>query len=238
MTDKFRVLMDLIINRMLLFPVGLELRQKRSLNDFLTNRKIQLVIDVGANCGQFGMDIRRQGYRGKIISFEPNPEEFIRLQQRVSKDRLWMVEPFALGNVAGELELNISESSVFSSIRHPNVKAIEFDSRSKVIRQVTVSVKTLDDYLPEILGVSTFLKIDTQGFEENILRGGKNLLNDVQGVQLELPIVHIYDDVWNMEQALAFMREAGFLPAQISTVNVMRNDPTSLLEIDCVFRRA
>jgi FkbM family methyltransferase len=197
-----------------------------------------MLLDVGANSGQFGKSIRNQGYRGDIISFEPIPEEIEKLKRRSAKDTRWTVEPVALGDHSGHLQLYVSELSVFSSFLTSTSVAAEFDDRSRTVRQVTVPVRTLDEYLPRVIGIPTFLKIDTQGFEQNILSGGKELLSHVAGVQLELPIVHIYDGVWNIEQALASMRDLGFVVAQISYVNMMHNDPTSVLEMDCVFRRA
>ena len=48
---------------------------------------------------------------------------------------------------------------------------------------------------------------------------------------------HLYADVWSLEDALAFMRRSGFVPAQIDPVNMLSDDPTSAIEFDVIFRR-
>jgi hypothetical protein len=60
--------------------VGYDLRQRRpELIDFLESRQINLVLDVGANSGQFGVALRAGGYCGSIISFEPATKPFEQL---------------------------------------------------------------------------------------------------------------------------------------------------------------
>ena len=56
------------------------------LRDCLTAHDINLVLDVGANIGEFVQKIRRLGYRGLVVSFEPNPEAFAQLTRRWGSD--------------------------------------------------------------------------------------------------------------------------------------------------------
>jgi hypothetical protein len=61
-------------------------------------------------------------------------------------------------------------------------------------------------------------------------------LAGLEGVLLELPIIHLYERTWQFHEALAFMAERGFVPAQIHPVNYHWKDQASLVEVDCLFR--
>jgi hypothetical protein len=87
------------------------------------------------------------------------------------------------------------------------------------------------------LSGNTLLKIDTQGYERQVLEGARNVLPMMTAVLLELPIVHLYEETWRFYEALEFMATAGFIPAQIHPVNYHSLDEVSLVEVDCLFRR-
>ena len=93
----------------------------------------------------------------------------------------------------------------------------------------------MDDVFPTAPG-NTLLKIDTQGYEQQVLQGGRHLLPMMKGVLMELPIIHLYEATWQFHEAVAFMEEAGFIPAQIHPVNYHPTDSMSLIEVDCLFR--
>lgn len=220
--------------------LGYDVRQSRPVNSiaaFLSLHQIDLVFDVGANAGQYGMEMIRSGYRGSIHSFEPNPEPFAKLQKMAADYPLWTLHNAGLGAAEGELQLNISELDVFSSFLPTTDEAAAFDSRSSAVRKVAVPVHRLDSYDSFAKGKRTYIKIDTQGFEREVLAGGGAALRDAIGVQLELSMVPFYEKVWSIEEAFAQMRLYGFVPAQFHTVNVMVKDPASAIEVDCVFRR-
>ena len=69
--------------------------------DFIENRGINLVLDVGANTGQFGRSLRNRGYAGRIISFEPVKEAFTALENAARGDDLWTTSNLALARRAG-----------------------------------------------------------------------------------------------------------------------------------------
>jgi len=100
-----------------------------------------------------------------------------------------------------------------------------------------VQVVRLDDILSSLCGTNFFLKIDTQGFEQEVLAGSSGSLPKMLGIQLELPIVHLYDGTWSLSEAFAFMSANGFVLSQVRPVNYSPQDPASLVEIDAIFRR-
>lgn len=210
---------------------------KPSLQTFLEHHRISLVIDIGANTGQFGKSLRHGGYRGRIHSFEPINDVYRVLEETAANDPLWMVTNAGIGAAQGEATINVAELSVFSSIKPVNAAGKAFDSRAATARVETVSLTTLLDVLDPNPTEQVFVKIDTQGFEREVLQGAAGALKLCEGIQLELPIQHLYDNVWSISEAIAHMEDLGFVPAQFEMVNTLRDDESSGVEFDCIFRR-
>jgi hypothetical protein len=133
--------------------------------------------------------------------------------------------------------INVSELSVFSSIKSANQTAHAFDSRVAVVEKQQVQVATLDDLLKDDAAQNIFLKIDTQGFEKEVLEGAADLRSKLVGIQLEVPIDNLYDDVWSFPECIDYMDRLGYTPSQFKIVNASRSDPASAVEFDCILRR-
>jgi len=220
------------------WSLGYEIRRRTDLVDFLTSRRIDLVVDVGANTGQFVRELRARGYKNDVISFEPAREPFAQLAEAARRDPKWEVRNVALGSVSGEAVINIAANSVYSSFRDQTPVACAFDKKSTTVRTERVEVTTLDAALQGKQNRRIFLKIDTQGYEHEILAGASASLLFILGILLEVPIVHLYEETWGLEQILQHLRSLGFVLAQISPINYLRHlDPASLAEVDCVFRK-
>jgi FkbM family methyltransferase len=197
-----------------------------------------LVLDVGANGGQFGEELRACGYSGSIISFEPANVAFRELTGRTARDSNWTAHNLALGDIPGRATLNISKFSTFSSLLPQTMNANAFEENSAVSHTEEITVVRLDDICRLQDSDRPFMKIDTQGFEQKVLWGAPNTLKRLFGVLLEIPIARMYEGVWSFEEAIRFMRSVGFVPAQIRPVNFLwRQDPVSVSEFDCLFRR-
>ncbi|MBR1151580.1 FkbM family methyltransferase [Bradyrhizobium sp. JYMT SZCCT0428] len=109
---------------------------------------------------------------------------------------------------------------------------------ARIVRTEEIEIDTLDNILAGIRGHSNiFCKIDTQGYEEAVLRGAENSLVRLCGLQLELPIEHLYEGTWTLAQAMAKIDSLGFVPAQIRPTSFIRGDLVSWTELDCTFRR-
>lgn len=208
-----------------------------NLFDFLKSRKVNLVIDVGANTGQFARHLRKEGYSGRIISFEPISEIFEQLQTSADGDKNWTVFNIAIGAKPGQATINIAKKSEFSSLLPQAGTILSHDSEAETIRTQEIKIARLDDVVSVSENDAVFLKIDTQGFEQDVLSGAHNILAVASGVMMELPIIHLYEGVWSMEEALKYMRGNGYVPSQIHPVNYHSKDAVSLLEVDCIFRR-
>ncbi len=164
------------------------------LKHFLDLKEIDCVLDVGANSGQFSKNLRRIGYKRQIISFEPILSAFNELKKNSKKDKKWEVFNFALGDDEKESEINISQNSLSSSILNIKKEHLISEPKSKYIRREKILIKKLDG-LNEIFKNynNIYLKIDTQGYEENILNGAKSLIKSIKGLQLEMSVYPLYE---------------------------------------------
>ncbi|MGC1463599.1 MAG: FkbM family methyltransferase [Terracidiphilus sp.] len=210
-------------------------RRVRDLIDFIEDRKIDVVIDVGANVGQFGESLRDGGYRGRIVSFEPIKSTFQTLANKAAKDGKWEIHHCGLGAASGTASLNVSELSVFSSILNMTSAAGLHDSRMAVDHIEEVPIRTLDEVTAGLSG-RILLKIDTQGYERQVIEGGQQTVRRSLGILMELPIIHVYEGEWSFHEALKFMAGKGFVPAQIQPVGFHGKDNVSAVEFDCLFR--
>ncbi len=131
--------------------------------------------------------------------------------------------------------IHVSDYFVFSSILTLTGAATEFDRNAAVGREATITVQTLDEVAANLSG-NILLKIDTQGYEKQVLQGGRRTLSRMKGVLMELPIIQLYEGNWQFHEALEFMASAGFVPAHFLTVNYHSKDRVSVVEVDCLFR--
>ena len=110
--------------------LGIDVRRSRkhpTLIDFIENRGVTVVYDVGANVGQFGTGLRQRGYSGKIFSFEPVKSVFEALKSVAGADGNWDVRQCAIGSEAGDVWVNVSANTQFSSIKSLSEKAASVD---------------------------------------------------------------------------------------------------------------
>jgi FkbM family methyltransferase len=206
--------------------------------DFLRSRNIDLVIDVGANVGQYAKGLREDAYAGWIVSFEPIAAAYEELAALANKDARWKAMNMALGDDEGVANINVAQWSVFSSMLPQLPTAIVFDSEAQVVRSESVRIARLDDIFPELpRSKAAFLKIDTQGYERQVLLGARECLPSFLGVQMELPIIHLYEGTWKFHEAVAYMIDLGFEISNIMPTNYDQTDSVSLVEVDCIFRR-
>ena len=209
-----------------------------ALHTFLTHFAIDTVLDVGANEGQYAAALRQDGFRGRIVSFEPNPAAYEVLARAAAGDRQREAVNVGLGAEEGVATLNVSEYSVFSSMLRANEYIERVDSRARATRSVEVPVTTVDSVWEQYVapGARVLLKIDTQGYERAILDGAARSLDRVQGVQLELTLRPAYDAQPKIEEMIPLLRERGFgLYAFIHGFVDPESD--EVVEVDGIFHR-
>ncbi len=202
--------------------------------------KIERVIDIGANRGQYRNFLRFDvGYTGPIISVEPDPElvQAARSLGAAAGDTNWTVEEFALGRTAGRATFNRMRQSAYNSFRTPRSELPDADPNNAIVSQFEVEVRRLDELLPDFGDMRrTFVKIDTQGFDLEVLAGGLEALRTVPLVQTEVSFLPIYDGVPNWIESIQAFEAQGFHFADLFVIQESRRDGLPI-EGDCILMR-
>jgi len=187
---------------------------KMQIERMMECENISVIIDVGANEGQFASGYRSDSKIRKIISFEPLADAFKVLEQRSSKFRNWDAHKVAVGNQSGETYINVSMNSVSSSLRQLTDVHLGAAPNSECVKSELVSLKTLDSALLEYFDVlessSVMLKIDTQGYEREVLEGAKKTLYKTKIVIIEISFEVLYEGQALFEEIHSEMRSAGY----------------------------
>jgi FkbM family methyltransferase len=179
----------------------------------IETQRIDTVIDIGANAGEYGRLLRQRGYKGAIVSFEPLQDEHDRLLGAAEGDPQWHVAPrMALGAENREVEINVAGNSWSSSILPMHERHATAAPQSRYVGVQRVPMRRLDDVSHPAIGAgqTILLKIDTQGYEMPVLHGAQRLLERIAGLQLELSLVPLYDGQTLYLESIQWLRERGF----------------------------
>ncbi len=158
-------------------------------------RKINLVLDVGANGGHYASELRRMGYKGRILSFEPLTSAFEKLREASARDADWNILNVALGDKDEISSINISNNSFSSSILSMGEAQTLVDSKVHFVGKEAIVIKKLDSIFDDHVDRNidqVFLKVDAQGYEGKIISGAESCIKDIQGIQIEMPLKEIY----------------------------------------------
>jgi FkbM family methyltransferase len=221
------------------FPAGSR-RIEAHLSMLLARLGIDCVLDVGANRGQFGSLLRGIGYAGPIVSFEPVTACFQQLRHAARNDPLWDTRQLALGECNGTLPIHVTASTDFSSFLVPNeyCRATFGDGPVQTATE-DVRVRRLDEMLDEepraCRATRIFLKMDTQGYDHQVLSGAAGWLDRIIAVQSELSVRPIYEGAPRYLDALRWFEAAGYELSGLFTVN--RDRELRVVEMDCVMVR-
>lgn len=200
---------------------------------------VDCVFDVGANVGQYAIELRNLGYDGLIFSFEPDPRPFATLEARAAADPKWHVFNRALGREAGSATFNLMTISLFNSFRTPSAADTAlYAAPNSVERQVEVPVATLAEELAVLQArhgfARPFLKMDTQGFDAEVFAGAAPVHGRLVAIQSEISVKKLYDGVPDWREQIARYEAAGFELAGLYAVNPRMDE---LIEFDCYMVR-
>ena len=199
---------------------------------------IGLVLDVGANTGQYGHSLRELGYTERIVSFEPLSSAFAKLQTAAGRDEAWEARRCALGGEAGEIELNIAGNSQSSSVLDMLPEHTQALPSSRYVGKEKVPLRRLDDEFAAVRrdAGGVMLKLDTQGYELQVLAGGAATLAAAALVEVEMSLSPLYQGAPTFLELHQVLTGQGFVMASIEPVFA---DPATgkLLQVDGIYLR-
>lgn len=194
-------------------------------SELFAQRGVNCVFDVGAREGEYGLWLRRNGYRGRIVSFEPVASNARVLAARAADDAQWDVHVSALGAENGSATINVTELTHFSSFRSPSTLSREtFGDESAVTRTETVRVQRLDTVFDAAVSglrdPSVYLKMDTQGWDLEVLKGATASRTKIVALQSEVSVRAFYQESPTMIDSFEQIRQYGFVPSGMFPVHV------------------
>jgi FkbM family methyltransferase len=165
----------------------------------LKRQGIETIVDVGANVGQFASATRQSGFRGRLISIEPQKDAHDTLGRCAERDPLgtWHVVPrMAVGESEGTLDLHIAGNSYSTSVL-PMLRSHEQAMpSSREVRVERIGVNRLDTVINGIAAHAVppfMIKLDVQGFESVVLRGATGILPQTRAILTEMSLVPLYE---------------------------------------------
>jgi FkbM family methyltransferase len=203
----------------------------------LAHQQISLVLDVGANVGQYATGLREAGYRGRIVSFEPQARAFAQLARAAGADPLWACRQMALGDVDGTTEIRLAEESGVSSLLTLEPTLAHTAGWATVATQETMEAR-LDSVAEEIIRPDdlTCLKLDVQGYEMHVLRGAAETLERISVIEAELNLIPLYKGQAEFREMLEFFESAGFRLACLHPGHFV-DGPAQMVFVDGIFVR-
>jgi FkbM family methyltransferase len=230
--------------RSVLNPIGYDIVKYKTswpphiVLDHLKMNNIQTVLDVGANTGQYSQGLRKAGFKGRIISFEPANKAFQDLKQRALHDKNWQTFNFALGETNGFSSIHISRHSPSSSILPMTSLHLDASPGSEYLSDEKIEVNTLDSIYDSlgIKGENVFLKVDTQGYEKKVLEGASESLSSLKGIQLELTAHELYEGEEIYYSICRFVEERNFRLVRIIP-GFAHKGTHEMLQFDALFFR-
>lgn len=199
---------------------------------------VDLAVDVGANVGQWGLQVRRLGYAGRLLSIEPEPTAFNKLSRHAARDDHWEVYRAAISDQGGSAELFISDNSVSNSLLQVGATHVSAAPDSRIVDRVSVPSKRLDDVMAErqVANLETYLKVDTQGNELRVFGGAPITLAAVRAVEVELSLRQLYVGQPLLPALTDLLYAKGFVLVAMEPVF---SDPLSghLLQVDGLFAK-
>lgn len=202
----------------------------------LREQRVDLVVDVGANSGQWATELRAEGYAGPIVSFEPFADACEQLRAGAASDPAWTVHRVALSDYEGEAQLHVADNEGASSSLLAMAEAHRRAApNAGYVAVETVTTTTLDAVdLPP--GERLMLKLDVQGAERAVLDGAERTLPRVRAVECELSLVELYEGQALMGELVDRLAAAGLV---LWGLRPTFADPSSgrLLQVDGLFAR-
>ena len=188
--------------------------------DILRPERLTAVVDIGANPIDSDTPYKQMLAKRQctLVGFEPQAAGFASLNAR--KTDLETYLPFAVGDGNPGI-LKICQAPGMSSLLTPNQTVLQcfplFAQFGRVLSELPIETRTFDSI--EEIGDVDFLKIDVQGSELSVFRGGAARLSKAVAIQTEVSLVPLYKDQPVIGDIDLALRALGFIPHMFPEMN-------------------
>lgn len=163
----------------------------------LDSIETDLVLDIGANRGQFAMSLFDYGYKHNVLSFEPLSEIYKILEENSKTNGLWYLhEKCCVGDKETIVDINLSNLAGNSSVLA--IKSTKYnvpDShyvKKESVPQITLATLNENRLIKQAKNI--FVKMDIQGYEHYVISQLPYINYKINGFYLELSLVNLYED--------------------------------------------
>jgi len=194
-----------LIDRRFFFHKAYEDELFKPLSTIIKNYKVDYFFDIGSCWGIYSLRLAKKFSNLDIIAYDPIKRNIERLKNSIIKNKISNIHALkiAVGDKKGFVTLGATETY------SPNY---EINEKNAVITE-KCEIDTLDNLHNDIKDKFIVLKIDTEGFEFNVLKGAKELiLNNKVFCQIE-----IKND--NYQQVFSFLKKNNFKLVSINKFN-------------------
>lgn len=227
----------------LLAKIGYVIKEKRKLPSFhmfgLRDMPISHILDIGANEGQFALWIRPVFPSAQIISFEPIQDVFQTLNSKAVNDPLWKAENLALGDMDGIRQMNVHlDHSPSSSMLKATSREIELFPKTTRQQSIEIDVRRLDSWVMHSrisFEGNVLIKMDVQGMELAVIRGGKSTFMQSDVVFAETSVQSLYEGQTSFPDLVLELDQLGF--AFQGVVDYGLDSEGRVISFDSVFFR-
>jgi FkbM family methyltransferase len=216
-----------------------EVSEYRMSKDIIDKHEVSIILDIGANSGQYGKCMRLNGYRNWIFSYEPDPNVFKTLEKNTANDTNWKV--FNLALVDGDeerMQFFVSTNSGFSSsLLKSTEKLLDIYPKVTFENSIEVQCKRFDRCLDDLTSEKgVFIKADIQGFEKRLFISlDLEKYQNVVGVMIEVSLIPLYEGEWGIAEAINHFTNSGFRLVGIASEDYRRNFGT--IQVNLFFEK-
>lgn len=195
----------------------------------LLNKSTISIVDVGAHNGDFIERVKKSFEIQQAVLFEPIPDCFDKLTQKYAN---YKIINQVVRDTTGSVTFNINEQKQTSSM-FEFLDIEELSNVNKAIQnQIQVDATTLDIAL-EQFGTVNLLKVDVQGAEHLVFRGGANALSKTEVIYVEVSFKRLYDQSSDFFDIYNLLDKKGFLLRNIFPGH--RSETGELLQANAIF---
>lgn len=213
----------------------------RDLVRILSRKSVLTVFDVGANLGNASLEFSLLFKEAKIHAFEPDPGTFQKLNQRLEAEKTKVLTyNFGFGSVVEWRNLTLNKVSGGNSFLDvsPEINAYAEGGWTEPVGSVRAEIKTVNSFCVENkIETIDLIKIDTQGYELEILKGGDQFIvgEKTRAIYIEVLFVELYKQQAFFQEIYKELTDRGFRFAGFYNPFYKVESPYYLLWCDALF---